>query len=647
MGNQRKKSGSSKAASKHRKTTPWWKNPQVNKWCALAVVLTFIAFLPSLQNGFTNWDDNLYVTENPMIYGLGVKNIKAIFSQPIAANYHPITMLSLAINYQFSGHEAFGYHLVNLLLHLANIVLVFYFIWLLSKGKKWVAFVAAVLFGIHPMHVESVAWIAERKDVLYSFFFFLGLISYLQYRVKRTRRLYIFTFTWFLLSVLSKPAAVVFPVVLILLDYWRFSQSSSTKKRWNWQKILLPKIPFFLVSFIMGIITIYTQSPKAIGAIDTFTFFQRFVFVCYGFVMYLVKALIPFNLSAIYPYPSLKTALPMTFKIMPILAAMILAMIWYSWRYTKVVVLGMAFFIINIILVLQIISVGSAIMADRYSYIPYIGIFIILGYGFDYLLKRPKTKNMAVLFAAFYLLVLSAFTFQRTKIWKNDEVIWTDAIEKYPDAVVALNNRGAYFNDLEQLDKALSDFNRVLKLNSKYFDSLLGRGSIYRKVGQFEKALADAQAAAAIDSKDERPYIIMGGVYFQQQQYEKSLEVLEKALAINPNNSDGVLNKGILLSIDENFEASLSLFSQHIQLRPNDERAYLYRGISHQNLNENQAALQDYNRALQLNPQHGQAYFKRSEIHLQLGNKKQALQDAQKAQSFGFNVSQDYLRSLR
>lgn len=626
---------------------PWWKNPQVNKWCALAVVLTFTAFLPSLQNGFTNWDDNLYVTENPMIYGLGIENIKAIFSQPIAGNYHPVTMLSLAFNYQFSGSEAFGYHLVNLLLHLANIVLVFYFVWLLSKGKKWVAFVAAILFGIHPMHVESVAWIAERKDVLYSFFFLLGLISYLQYRVKRTRRLYGFTFLWFLLSVLSKPAAVVFPVVLILLDYWRYSQSRSTKKRWNWQKILLPKIPFFIVSLIMGIVTIYTQSPKAIGAIDTFTFFQRFVFVCYGFVMYLFKALIPFNLSAIYPYPSLKTALPMTFKIMPIFATILLAVIWYSWRYTKVVVLGMAFFIINIILVLQIISVGSAIMADRYSYIPYIGIFIILGYGFDHLMKRPKTKNIAILFAAFYLLALSAFTFQRTKIWKNDGVIWTDTLKKYPNAIVALTNRGAYFNDLDQFDKALADFNKALKINPRHFDALIGRGNLYRKIGKYEKSLKDSEMAISINAKDERSYINIGGFYFQEQEYDKSLEATDKALAINSNNADAIMNKAILFSVLGNHEASIPFFSKHIQLRPSDERAYLYRAISYQMLNQNQAALQDFNRALQLNPQNGQAYAKRSELHVQMGNKPQALKDAKKAKSLGFNVSQEYLQSLQ
>ncbi len=644
MATQRKKNIQTKP--KHKSSKPWWQNIQINKWMLLAVISTFIAFLPSLQNGFTNWDDNLYVTENPMLFQWSVANLKAIFSQPIAGNYHPITMLSLFLNYQLSGADAFGYHLVNLLLHVLNVGLVFYFVWLLSKGKKWVAFVAAILFGIHPMHVESVAWIAERKDVLYAFFFLLGLISYLQYRVKREQGLYGWTFLWFLLSVLSKPAAVVFPVVLMLLDYWRYQQSSSDKKRWNWQKIITPKIPFFIVSLIMGIVTIYTQSPKAIGAIDTFTFFQKIVYVSYGFVMYVVKALLPFKLSAFYPYPNSATSLPTIFQIMPIAASVLIAGIWYSWRYTKVVALGMAFFIINILLVLQVLTVGSAIMADRYTYIPYIGIFIILGYGFDRLMQT-RTKTIAAIIATLYIVVLSALTFERTKIWKNDEVIWTDAIQKYPHSVVALNNRGAYFNELEKLDKALTDFNKALELNPKYFDALIGRGNLYRKIGEFDKSLADSQLAISINAKDERPYINIGGVYFQQQEYSKSLEATEKALSINPDNADAVLNKAILLSIEQNFQASIPFFTQHIQLRPSDAKAYLYRGIAYQNLQQNQAALQDFNRTLQLSPQNGQAYIKRSESYLKMGNKAQALQDAQKAKSLGFNVSQEYLQSLQ
>ena len=645
MATQPKNTNSNSKRTQYPKS--WWRKWVVSKWCFVAILATSIAFLPSLQNEITNWDDTVYVTENPMIFKLGTENLKAIFSEPIAGNYHPITMLSFAINYQLSGVEAFGYHLVNLLLHLLNVGLVFHFVWLLSKGKKWVAFTTAILFGIHPMHVESVAWIAERKDVLYACFFLLGLIFYMRYRVKKTPRLYAFTFLWFVLSVLSKPAAVIFPLVLILLDYWRFEQSSSPRKRWNWQKILLPKIPFFIVSLIMGFVTLQTQSESAIAELGTFTFFQKTLFVCYGIVMYLVKSLLPFQLAAFYPYPLLENTLPVVYYLMPIAVFCLVAGIWFSKKYTKIVALGMAFFFINIVLVLQFISVGGAIMADRYTYIPYIGIFIILGYGFDKLIRKSSSKNIVAVIAALYFIGLTFQTFQRTKVWQNDETIWTDVLQKYPHATVALNNRAAYFHNQNQFEAALKDFNAALQLNPKYFDALIGRGNLYQKLGEADKALADAQLAISIDSNDERPYVNIGGVYFNQKKYPEAIEAINKALAINPNNAESLINRGILHSITQNFEASLLDFSKYVQLRPNDFKGFLYKGIAHSNLQQNQVAIEDFNKALQLAPQNGQIYFERSKTYLQMNDKTQAQKDAKTAQNYGVKIPESYLQNLQ
>ncbi|MFK7905832.1 MAG: tetratricopeptide repeat protein [Chitinophagales bacterium] len=642
-----RKKSTARKPKQRKPSKPWWQNRDISQWLVLAIVAAFIALLPSLSNELTSWDDNIYVTENPMIYGFGIQNLKAMFTQPIGGNYHPITMLSLAVNYQFSGIEPFGYHLTNLLLHLLNVGLVFYFVWLLSKGKKWVAFAAAILFGVHPMHVESVAWLAERKDVLYTFFFLLGLISYLRFRVKKESRLYAFTFLWFFLSILSKPAAVIFPVVLILLDYWRFEQSKSKSKRWDWKKIILPKIPFFIVSLLMGLTTLYTQSPTAISDADTFGVFQKFSFVCYGFVMYVLKAIIPFQLSAFYAYPSLNSALPLVFKIMPIGAIAIIAGIWYSWKHTKIVVLGMAFFFVNIVLVMQFISVGAAIMADRYTYVPYIGIFIIMGYGFDRLIKQKHTKTIAAAVAAVYIIGLTFFSFQRSKVWENDDTIWTDVLEKYPNSIVALNNRAVYYDKDNQLEAALKDYNKAIKLRPKYHAALVGRSNLYQKTSEFDKALADAKAAIAIKAEDERPYINIAGVYFKQNKPQKAIEVIGKALAINPSNSEALINRGVLYSTIGDFQKSLPDFEKYISLRPSDFKGYLYRGISYKSLQQSQKALKDINQALQLDPQNGQAYFYRSETYLQLNKKGKALKDAQKAKSYGFNVTDAYLQSLQ
>ncbi len=629
-----------------KKARTWWRNPRILFSLVLTLGITLIAYLPSLSNGFTFWDDNVYVSENPMIFGLAWDNIKAIFSQPVAANYHPITMLSFALNYQISGLDAFGYHLINLLLHLFNIVLVFYFVWLLSKGKKWIALTAAILFGIHPMHVESVAWIAERKDVLYTFFFLLGLIRYLQYRIRKTSKNYLLTFLFFVLSVLSKPAAVVFPLVLVLLDYWRYEQKATSPKHWNWQKILLPKIPFFLISLLIGTITLQTQSEKAIVEMGTFTVLQKFIFVCYGFVMYIIKAFVPFDLAAHYTYPDLEASLPLSYYFMPIGAVLILIASYYSRKHTKVFFWGMLFFIVNIVLVLQFISVGSAIMAERYTYVPYIGLFIAFGYGFDKLLHPPSNKKIFFPLAAIYILSLSYQSYERCKIWKTDETIWTDVLEKYPHSAIALNNRAAYYSKENQLEDAIVDFNNALQIHPKYFDSLIGRSNLYQKVGELDKSLADAQLAASIQPNDERSYICMGGVYFQRKEYDKSLKVSNKALNINPNNADGRLNRAILYSIKNDFQKSLIDFNQFLQLRPNDAKGYLYRGVAYSKLGQLDTAIQDFSRAIRLMPSNGHAYFERSKAYLSKGNSTQALTDAQKAQSLGTPIGAEYFEQF-
>lgn len=629
-----------------KKTKIWWNNPQILFGLTSTLGIIFITYLPSLSNKFTFWDDNIYVTENPMVYGLAWENIKAIFSQPVAANYHPITMLSFAINYQISGLDAFGYHLINLFLHLSNAVLVFYFVWLLSKGKKWVALIAAVLFGIHPMHVESVAWIAERKDVLYTFFFLLGLIRYLQYRIRKTAKNYLLTFFFFVLSVLSKPSAVVFPLVLILLDYWRYEQKSNSKKHWNWSKILLPKIPFFLVSLLIGTITLQTQSETAIAEIGTFTVLQKFTFVCYGFVMYIIKAFFPFHLAAHHAYPNLEESLAFYYYLMPIGTIIIFIASYYSIKYTKIFFLGMLFFILNIVLVLQFISVGSAILAERYTYVPYIGLFITLGYGFDTLWRTPSNKKILLPLAAIYILGLSYQTFERCKIWKTDETIWTDVLEKYPRSAIAFNNRAAHYSKENQLDNALADFNNALQIYPKYFDSLIGRSTLYQKIGELDKSLVDAQLARAIRPEDERPYICLGGVYFQQKAYDKSLDVSNKALEINPNNAEGRLNRAILYSIKTDFQKALLDFNQFLQFRPNDPRGYLYRGIAYSKVGQLDAAIQDFNQTIQFMPSNGHAYFERSKVHLSKGNSSQALADAQKAESLGISIEAAYFEQF-
>ena len=239
------------------------------------VIITFIVFFPSFKCGFTNWDDEDYVTKNSLVVSNFI-HVKEIFKTPVLLNYHPITMLTFALNYQFGKLNPVGYHLWNVLLHVLNTILVFVFIFIFTKRNLLMATIVALFFGIHPMHVESVAWVSERKDVLYVFFFLAALISYLYYKEKGKPIWYSITLLLFILSCLSKAMAVVFPFVLILIDYYT-ADSISQIAIWK-RKTSIDKIPFFLISLVFGITAYVIQhNGKAMEFMNHFTSFQRLV----------------------------------------------------------------------------------------------------------------------------------------------------------------------------------------------------------------------------------------------------------------------------------------------------------------------------------------------------------------------------------
>ena len=250
---------------------------------AAVITITFILLVPALHNSFTNWDDKDYTTDSQHIKALSGENIKFMFSNPIAVNYHPLTILSLALNYKFSVLEPFSYYLVNILLHLLNTLLTYFFVLLLLDKNKTAALFAAAIFAVHPMHVESVAWIAERKDVLYTFFYLSGLIAYLLYVDRRIWKYLALAFLLFVPSALSKPAAVVFPLVLFLIDFLRHRKLTVLS--------FVEKIPFFIISVWIGVATLKAQSGIAIADITNYTILQKLFFVSYGFFIYIFKLL--------------------------------------------------------------------------------------------------------------------------------------------------------------------------------------------------------------------------------------------------------------------------------------------------------------------------------------------------------------------
>lgn len=364
------------------------------------LVITFYCFHNSLSNQFTNWDDAYYITKNLYIQNFSSANLKMMLFHDITNNYyHPLTMLSLALNYHFAGLSTPSYYLTNIFIHLLNTCLVFWLVILLFnamvkagyrpvKGIYWLASLSALWHGIHPMHVESVSWISERKDVLYTLFYLAGLISYLFYLKERKINRYLLMVLLFILSLLSKPMAIAFPLSLFAMDF--------LLKRKNIAGLLIEKIPLLIVSVIGGIVTFkLAAGGGSVTAFSAIPFTYRILFACYGYTMYLVKFLFPFNLSAFYPYPVMGEGIPLPsyFYLMPICAILIsLIPFYFKWKKKenlyRITLFGLAFYMFNILFVLQFVSAGGVIMADRYSYISYFGLVFMVAYLVNELLSN-------------------------------------------------------------------------------------------------------------------------------------------------------------------------------------------------------------------------------------------------------------------
>jgi Flp pilus assembly protein TadD/uncharacterized membrane protein len=512
----------------------------------------------------------------------------------VSLNYHPITMLTLAMNFKAAGIEsAKVYHQWNVWIHVLNTILAFVFILWLS-GSTWAAAFTAAVFGLHPMHVESVAWISERKDVLYTFFFLLSCIAYVRFRQKKNWLWYGLCAVFFVLSVLSKAVAVVLPVVLILIDYY-LDKKIEVKQQLN-------KIPLLLFSLAMGVVAYRIQAGGAIADATVFTLFQRVMFGSYGAAMYLVKFFYPFGLSAFYPYPNLNANgnVPFYFYLAPLVWLVIGGLMWWGYKKFKPITFGLAFFIVTVALVLQFLSVGTAIMADRYSYVPYIGIAFAIAMLLERATKnRSSFKIPAMALCALFAIVLAVQAKSRVAVWKDSDTLWTDVIEKYPRQVeVAYKNRGNYWGkEKGNAAKAYENYVVLKHMNSTDTKVYSNMGNVFAMRQQPDSAMWAYTKAIALDSKNEEAFINRGITHAMMKQYDKALDDFNKAEQITGPTASVLQNRSYSFLASGQYDKALNDYNQYLLLQPNNPQAYYYRGLAKEQLGQRTEALQDMRQA--------------------------------------------------
>jgi protein O-mannosyl-transferase len=546
------------------------------------IIIPTIIYFNSLNNNFTEWDDDTYVTSNPDIRTLHGDSInyslKKTFTSYAVGNYHPVTMLTYSIEYALFKLNPKSYHVTNLVIHLLNTLLVFYFIWLLTK-QNLTSFITALLFAIHPMHVESVAWVAERKDVLYAFFSLVSLCSYLKYANSNNKKwLYFFiTLLSFVLAVLSKAMAVCIPLIFILTDY--FEGRKITVKN------ILEKVPYLLIAVVFGIIAIQAQkSSNSIEDLTNYNFFDRILFSCYGILMYLWKLFIPSGLSCFYNYPIKQNGMyPGVFYIAPFIILTLFFFVYLSAKKGKDIIFGFVFFILSIVLVLQILPVGGAIIADRYTYIPYIGIFFIIARFINNIFENKITKlqpyKTSLLISFSIICVIYAYVaFQRTRVWEDTITLFTDAIKKY--------------------DKAPRSYN--------------ARGGAYFHKEQYEKAIADYSSYIFLKNDNAIVYYNRGLCYLQLKKYKNAIDDFTTAIKYDPQYADAFFNRGVVYNDMGNFRESIV----------------------------------NNTLAIKCNSGYAKAYYNRAGAHFMLHHYNLALADALKAQQLGFYVDPRFIEAI-
>jgi protein O-mannosyl-transferase len=494
-----------------------------------------VAFLPSLSGRFV-WDDFDYVRNNPILLAHGLTAIERMFRLFVVGNYHPLTMASLALDNLLFGPNPPIFHLTNVLLHAANAVLVgrLFFALGIRRDAAWAG---ALLWAVHPLRVEPVAWISGRKDLLYVFFFLSALLTYLRHAKANAGvgRDYAWAFGFFCCSLLSKGAAVAFVPVMVLADGF-VGRRPSTRS-------VAEKVPFLAVAVVIGVVAIAAQrTAGALPSTPVYGIGGRLAVACYGLVFYLVKTLAPWGLSAFYPYPSPSAGLPAVAWAAVIVVVAAGLLVWWLRRF-RTLVFAACVYLATLALVLQVVPVGGAIAADRYAYLPGVAVSLVIAAALG---ARPFRRSFAVVVVAAALL-LAGGSWARCAVWRDGASLWNDVLAKYPDVPLAHQNRGVDRAASGDQRGAIVDYDAAIAESPGFADAWANRGASKADLGDLDGAIADLSEAIRIDPARASYRFNLGLVLGDRGRWDEALASLGEAIRLQPDFAAAYLNRGLAL----------------------------------------------------------------------------------------------------
>ncbi|MFK7807128.1 MAG: tetratricopeptide repeat protein [Saprospiraceae bacterium] len=650
------KKGKKQKTSKRKNLTPtnksFWQQPSLYIPALLILLVTAIAFSPSLSNDFVNWDDDVNVLENENLQSFSAENIKKIFSYEtgtIIGNYNPLPIFTFLVDKELlGGYDGNNwnpriFHINNLLLHLFCVFMV-YRIMLLLKLSREAAIIAALLFGIHPMRVESVAWITERKDVLLGAFYFPAIYTYIKsLQLPEKRKFYQgITLLLFVFALFSKIQAVALPLSMLAIDYY-------FKRPLNF-KLIIEKWPYWLMSLAFGLAGIYFLSLE--GSLNlnedvtNYGIHDRLAVGAFSYCIYLVKFIFPYEMSPLYPYVA---NLPWYYwaclAVIPFKGYFVFKAFQQKWR---AVVFAFSFFTVNVMFLLQVLGAGQGLKADRFTYIPYMGLFFLLAWGYDAWQKKKPAQTMFLnVGIGAYLLLFTVMTFQQTKIWENGGTLWTHVLKYYDQTTLPWGNRARYYRETAKNPaKAEADYKKAisLKASGELHNSL---GKTYFDTGRTDLAIAEYTKAINMKSTEAEFFVNRGAAYGSKGNLQAALNDLNKGVEADAEFANAYLNRSLVFNNLQQYENALKDHEVYLNLKPFNADIWYEKGITHHRLGDRTKALEAFNRAIELKNTQPIFFVERGKVHVNSGNKAAGMQDFQRAQALGFKVDPAILDRAR
>jgi hypothetical protein len=478
--------------------------------CVALFAITLSIYWQAGNHEFLNFDDNEYVTNNSHVTsGLTGENIVWAFTSFDACNWHPITWLSHMTDAQLFGINPRGHHLTNVIVHATSSVLLLFFLFRFT-GSLWKSSFVATLFALHPLHVESVAWVAERKDVLCAFFWFLALLFYSEYAVKAKSKLYILSLLFYILGIMSKPMIVTLPIVMLLVDFWPLGRYQIDEVSpgcrhllWRITNFVKEKIPFFACSLFSAFVTVYAQ--EKCSAMMGFTIYYRIKNVFIAYVEYIFKTLWPHNLAIYYPY---SYSIPIWQAMISLLILLLISFAAIcTCRQRPYLFVGWLWFLVTLMPVIGLIKVGTQSMADRYTYVPAIGLYIMVAWGVSDLTKGLRHQRAVLGWLACSVITVSTFlTNRQLGFWQNNFSLYRHTLQVTSNNYLIQSNlvfahidHGIDFAKKGNIDAAIQEFQEALRISPNYIDAHFNLGIALGAKGDFDASIREFKETLHID----------------------------------------------------------------------------------------------------------------------------------------------------